>query len=414
MPDATRVLKGGKLIDGNGGAPIEPSVLVIKGERIEAVGPAGSVPVPPGASIVDVTGKTIMPGLIDAHVHFLGVKSMNQVTWIVDPPHLRAMRGVTDVWKVIDCGFTTVRDAGGLLAIYLKRAIEEGSIVGPRIMASGLALTQTAGHGDWHFVPAEWTSRLMLGRLCDGVAEVRKAAREQLREGADLLKIMTTGGVMSEKDKPTDCQFSLEEIRAFVEEAHNAGVRTTTHGLGTQGIKNALVAGIDCIEHGHQLDDECLDIMVKRGVYLVPTLAIVEAIVTHGPKAGVLQTSINKAIACQEVHLRSFTRALDAGIKIGLGTDYLTDPMSPMGDNAIELEMYVKKMGISPMQTIVCATKVNSEVLGLADRVGTLEPGKYADLLVVNGDPLKDITVLRDKRNIVAIYKGGSLVRRMT
>jgi len=291
MEEQTLALSGGKLIDGNGGAPVENTVVVIRGKRIEAVGRVETVRVPQGAEVIDVTGKTVMPGLIDAHLHLLGIRSMSQVTWLIDPPHLRGMRAVMDAWRLVDAGFTTVRDCGGMLAIYLKGAVEEGSIIGPRIVAAGLAVSQTAGHADWHFVPREWNERLMLGRLADGVAEVRKAAREQLREGADFLKIMTTGGVMSEKDEPTASQFSMEEIRAFVEEAHNAGVKTATHAQGTQGIKNALLADIDSVEHGFYLDDECIELMLKQGSFLVPTLAIVESIVTRGGEAGVMENT---------------------------------------------------------------------------------------------------------------------------
>lgn len=413
MKEQIVALKGGRLIDGHGGTPVENVIVVIKGDRIAAVGKAEAVSIPPQAEVIDVTGKTVMPGLIDAHLHFLGIKSMNQVTWIIDPPHLRGMRAVMDAWRVVDAGFTTVRDCGSMLAIFLKRAIEEGSIVGPRIMAAGLAISQTAGHADWHFVPQEWGKRLMLGRVADGVAEVRKAAREQLREGADFLKIMTTGGVMSEKDKPTASQFSLEEIRAFVQEAHNAGVKTATHAQGTQGIKNALLAGIDSIEHGFYLDDECIEMMLQQGTYLVPTFAVAEAIVTKGPEVGVLEASLEKARTVQKVQVEAFKRAFLAGVKCGLGTDYLSDPMSPMGENAVELAMYVEKVGLSPMEAIVCATRNNADLLGLADQLGTLEAGKLADLIVVDGDPLQDIAILCTRANISRVFKGGTPMPRL-
>ena len=413
MAEQIIALKGGRLIDGKGETPVENAVVVIRGDRIEAVGETEVIHIPQGAEVIDVTGQTVMPGLIDAHLHFWGIKSMNQVTYIMDPPHLRAMRAVMDAWKVVDSGFTTVRDCGGMLAIFLKRAVEEGSIVGPRIMAAGLAISQTAGHGDWHFVPKEWGERAMIGRVADGVAEVRKAAREQLREGADFLKIMTTGGVMSEKDEPTASQFSMEEIRAFVQEARNAGVKTATHAQGTRGIKNALVAGIDSIEHGFYLDDECIEMMLQQGTYLVPTLAVVEAIVTKGTEVGVMASSVRKAQSVQQVQIGAFKKAFQAGVKCGLGTDYLSDPMSPMGENAVELAMYVKKAGLSPMDAILCATRNNAELLGLADQLGTLEAGKLADLIVVDGDPLQDIDVLRAKANISYVFKGGLPVPRL-
>jgi len=413
MTETITVLKGGRLIDGAGAAPVDNATVVMQGGKIQAVGPAASVPIPPEAQVVNVAGKTVMPGLIDAHLHLFGIKSMNQVSWIAEEPFVRVLRAATDAWRCLDAGFTTLRDAGGMIAVYLKRAIEEGSIVGPRIVASGRAISQTAGHADWHFVPVEWNDRLMLGRLADGVAEVRKAAREQLREGVDMLKIMTTGGVMSEKDKPTNCHYSMDEIRAFVEEAQNVGVRTGTHAQGTRGIKNAVLAGVDNIEHGMYLDDEVIGLMLERGTTLVPTLSIVEAIVQHGRKAGVLETSVRKAEMTQAAHLASFKKAYAAGIICGSGTDYLSDPMSPMGANANELILYVEKVGLTPMQTIVCATRNNAIVMGLQDQIGTLEAGKQADLLVVKGDPLKDIRVLRDKANIEMIYQAGKPAPRM-
>jgi imidazolonepropionase-like amidohydrolase len=205
----------------------------------------------------------------------------------------------------------------------------------------------------------------------------------------------------------------MDEIRAFVEEAHNARVRTASHAQGTPGIKNALVAGIDSIEHGIYLDDECIDMMIEQGTCLVPTLAIVDAIVTHGREAGVMEGSVRKAERVQEAHIASFKKAFAAGVTCGLGTDYLSDPMSPMGANAIELEIYVDRVGLSPMEAIVCATGNNARVLGLEDELGTLEAGKLADLLVVDGDPLEDIGVLRDKGNLITVLKAGQPVPRL-
>ena len=410
-----RVLKGARLIDGTGNDPIENAVLVIKGEAIEAVGKADTVSIPQGAEVIDTTGKTIMPGLIDAHVHFAGLKSMGQLSWFMDDPLVHGMRGVIDAWKIIDAGFTTVRDAGSIFALHLKTVINESGCVGPRIVAAGRVITQTGGHGDSiHSLPVDFvTPRMGLARIADGVAEVRKAAREQIREGADFLKIMTTGGVMSERDVSASSQYSIEEIRAFVEEAENVGVRTSSHAQGTRGIKNALIGGVKVIEHGTYLDDECLELMVKNNHYLVPTLAIVEAIVVHGAKVGVFPHSIHKAEIAQEAVLESFKRAYKADVLCGLGTDYLSDPMSPLGANAVELEMYVKRAGLTPMETIVCATKNNAEILDMTDKIGTLEPGKLADFIVVEGDPLQDITVLRDRKKILKVYKGGAEVPRL-
>ncbi|NIV32347.1 MAG: amidohydrolase family protein [Anaerolineae bacterium] len=407
------VLTGGRLIDGTGAEPITDAVITIDDGKIDQVGPADEVGIPAAAKVVDVAGKTILPGLIDAHVHLFGITSLNQMTWVIDEPHVRTIRAAMDAWRCLDAGFTTVRDAGGMLAIYVKRAIEEGSAIGPRIVASGMVISQTAGHGDMHFVPVEWNRRTQITRIADGVPEVRKAAREQLREGADMLKIFTTGGVMSEKDKPTTCQYSMDEIRAFVEEAKHAGVRTGTHAQGTQGIKNAVLAGVDNVDHGVYLDDEVIALMVERGTTLVPTMSVLEAIVRHGRQEGVLEASVRKAESVQSAHIASFKKALAAGVVCGLGTDYLSDPRSPMGANADELVNYVNKVGLSPMEAIVCATRNNALVLGLQDEIGTLEAGKQADLIIVEGDPLADISVLRDRKKIVEVYKGGKAVPRM-
>jgi len=413
MEESCTILKGGNLIDGNGGSQVENSVIVIKGERIDVVGTIDSVPIPPEGKVVDISGKTVMPGLIDAHCHPAGTKSLNPMTWIVDPPELRAIRSSLDMWKLIDSGFTTIRDCGNSLSLHLKKAIEEGSINGPRVFCAGRAITQTGGHFDMpHSLPLTWVKERGFARIADGVDECRKAVREQLRAGADFIKIATTGGVMSERSFPSVAQFSVEEIKAIVEEAHNAGVKVSSHAQGTKGIKNALLGGVDTIEHGIFLDDEAIEKMIKQNTYLIPTLAIAEAIITGGIEAGVPEVSLNKAREVQGINLASFVRAWKAGVKIGLGTDYMSDPMTPMGKNAVELELYVKA-GLSPMEAIVCATKNNSEALGINDTLGTLEAGRLADLIIVCGNPLNNIGLLKDKRNIMRVYKGGEMIQRL-
>ena len=253
------VLKGGRLIDGGGGAIVDNSAVVIKGERIEAAGAADTVKIPKGAEVVDTTGKTVMPGLMDAHLHLWGINRTNPLTLMIDPPEQRGMRSVMDVWKLLDSGYTTVRCCGNSnnMSIYLREAITEGSIIGPRILSCGAIITQTGGHGDTsHSLPIEWVNQRGVGRIADGADECRKAAREQLRAGADFIKLCSTGGVLSEKDLPTSCQYTIDEISAMVEEAHNVGAKVASHAQGTRGIKNALLAGVDTIEHGFYLDDE--------------------------------------------------------------------------------------------------------------------------------------------------------------
>ena len=413
MSDTYTVIKGGLLIDGNGGKPVKNSVVLVKNDRIEAVSQGDGIEYPPEARVIDVSGKTVMPGLIDAHVHPIGAKSLDPLTWIITSNEVRAIRASLDAWRLIDSGFTTIRDCATPTSLHLKKAVEEGSIVGPRIFSCGRIITQTAGHGDVaHFLPAAWSYERGIARVADGVAECRKAAREQLREGADFIKMCTTGGIMSERDKPTHTQFSLEEIKALVEEAHAFGVMAASHAQGTPGIKNALLGGVDTIEHGIFLDDEVIEMMIKQGTYLIPTLAILKALIEGGTKAGVPQNSLDKAKSVFDVHRASFQKAFDAGVKVGLGTDYLSDPMSPMGKNAVELKYYVEA-GRTPMEAIVSATKINGEVVGRSDDLGTLEKGKLADVIVVDGNPLEDISILCDKSNILHVYKGGKPVPRL-
>jgi len=414
VADKFTMLKGGRLIDGNGGDPVEDSVLVIKNDRIDAVGKEGKVgEFPQDAEVIDVSGKTVMPGLMDMHVHPLGVKSLDPLSWIITSQELRAIRASVDAWRLIDSGFTTIRDCATPTSLHLKKAVEEGSIIGPRIFSCNKIITQTAGHGDVaHFLPAAWSYERGIARVADGVDECRKAAREQLREGADFIKMCTTGGVMSEKDKPTHTQFSLDEIKAMVEEAHAFGVKAASHAQGTPGIKNALLGGVDTIEHGIFLDDEVIEMMINQGTYLIPTLAIVKAIIEGGTEAGVPQGSLDKAKRVFEIHRASFKKAYDAGVKVGLGTDYLSDPMSPMGKNAVELKIYVE-VGRTPMEAIVSATKINAEVVDMGDDLGTLDKGKLADLIVVDGNPLDDISILCDKANILNVFKGGKQIPRL-
>jgi imidazolonepropionase-like amidohydrolase len=416
MTEAYKVFKGGNLIDGTGKEPIENGVMVIKGDRIESAGRMGAVDYPQEAEIIEVEGKTVMPGLIDAHLHLAGLTTLNNMQYVVEHPYLRVARAAVDAWRLVDTGFTTVRDCASYHALHLRQAVDEGSLIGPRIVSCGKAITQTGGHMDeGHSLPLEWVLQGDFCRVADGPDECRRAVREQFRAGADFIKIATTGGVMSERGSPTSTQFTVDEIRAVVEEARAAGKKVAAHAQGNQGIRNALLGGVDSIEHGVFLDEEAIEMMVERGVFLVPTLAVVDALVNRGHRAGIRKGSLNKARSVMDALQDSFLRAWQKGIKLGLGTDYILSPVvvgDIMGDHAIELELYVKA-GLTEMEAIVCATKNNAELLGMSDLLGTLEAGKLADCLVIQGDPLKDIRVLRNKRNILKVYKGGSEVSRL-
>jgi len=400
MKDSYKALKGGILIDGNGGPPIANSVVAMKNDSIAQVGAADEIIIPEGTEVIDISGKTVMPGLIDAHLHFWGIKKLHPWDILKEGPESRAMRAVIDVWKVIDRGFTTVRDTGTASSLYLKNVIEEGSIIGPRVFAGGWVYPSNyLTYKAWP-VPVDWlVERGVFPRPADGPDEIRKAVRDRLRKGYDFIKTVD--------DYPKE-----EEIGVVAEEAHNAGVKVAVHVLWGLPIKKVLNAEPDTIEHGSGLDDESIEIIIKRGIYLTPTLAILELWESKGHPWDFDEATRNFFHNTYKVHRESFDRAWKAGVKIGIGTDFLSDTMSPMGKNALELELHVKA-GRSPMDVIVSATKINSEILGFDKKIGTLEVGKLADVIVVDGDPLKDISILQDRKNIIKVYKGGKEVPRL-
>jgi len=401
-----RVIKNARLIDGTGRDPVTGAAVLIEEDRIAAVGSVGEVAIPEGDRVetIDAAGRTLLPGLIDAHVHITGNG---------DPDLLKAMKKTipyvtlessVNARKTLEAGFTTIRDAGGewLIDISLRDAIRDGLVPGPRMLVSGVPLSITGGHGD-HFFPPEIEFRGR--RVVDSPDEARKAAREQLRNGADLIKLMATGGVMSEKDLPTSRGMTIAEMEAAIEEAHNVGKKTLAHAQGANGIRNAILAGVDSIEHGFYLTDEIIDLMLERGVFLVPTLVAVHQILANGEKMGIPEYGVRKAREHAEAHKKSFQRALKAGVKIAMGTDAAT-PFNYHGRNALELELMVEA-GMTPAQALQAATRMGAELLGLADKIGTVEPGKLADLILVDGDPLADIRLLQDTERIKLVIKGG-------
>jgi imidazolonepropionase-like amidohydrolase len=305
------------------------------------------------------------------------------------------LRGAANLKKLLKSGVTFFRDMGGYeyIDIELKKSVNEGFIEGPEFLVSGKVLTMTGGHG------------YLMGRECDGVDEVRKAAREQLKAGADVIKIMATGGVMTPGVEPGSPQLTKEEIQAAVEEAHKAGRKTAAHAQGTTGIKNAVMAGIDSVEHGIFLDDEVIEMMVEKGVYLVPTLVAPYFIIEYGEEGGIPAYVVEKSKRVMESHLESFRKAYKAGVKIAMGTDAGT-PFNYHDKSAYELKLMVEA-GMKPMDAIVSSTKVAAELLGIEKDYGTLEQGKVADFIVLKDNPLENIeTLLQVER----VYKKGKLV----
>jgi imidazolonepropionase-like amidohydrolase len=405
MTDTT-VIDCGALVDGRADDPIRDARIVVEDSRVAAVGDRESVPGLDDADHVSYPDATVIPGLIDAHLHLTGGRSMNPMDWVTASTELGAARATADLRDLVAAGFTSVRDVGSETGVALRDAVAGGDIPGPRVYTSGRSISQTAGHGDAHMLPYDWAQDAGLSVLADGPAECRKEARKRIREGVDCLKIMTTGGVLSEKDAPDQSQFTDDEIAAMVEEAHRVNIPVASHAQGAPGIKAALRNGVDTIEHGFHMDDECIDLFRDTDATFVPTLAIMHRIVTRGDDHGVPEWGLRKAREASDAHYDAVERAYDAGIPIALGTDFIGPDLVPHGENALEAELLVEEVGLSEMDAIKAGTSVAARTVP-DDDVGSVEDGNRADLVVLDSDPLSDISALRDVRDV---FKDGELV----
>lgn len=406
------LFKGGKILTGKPGEVLPDSVLLVEEQRIVFIGREDELKIEKreGARIVPVEGCTVMPGLIDCHVHLWGARTLDYLHRALVPDELNMIRAVKDCESLIEAGFTTVREAGGNKSIHLRKAIEEGTIKGPRILSAHRAICITGGHYDLHFLPLDYVKGMKgIFRLADGADDCRKAVREQLREGADFIKICTTGGVMSQRNHPNEVQFSPEEISAIVGESHDHGRKVASHAQGRNGIANAVKGGVDTIEHGTYVDEEICDEMEKRGIYLIPTLSIMHKIATEAGNYGMSPWALGKGAELNKVAVKALNIARKRGVRIACGTDFSGAPPMRHGDNALELILMVQA-GMSPYDAISSATKVAAEALGIEEQTGTLEQGKCADILVVDGDPLKDISVLQNKSRIRMVMKEGRVL----
>jgi imidazolonepropionase-like amidohydrolase len=404
-----KAIIGATLLDGTGAKPLEDATILVEGGIIQDVG--RGINMPEGAEVVDASGMMVMPGLIDAHVHLCLEGGPNILAILQYPPGLLQLMAARNALNTLEAGYTTVRDMGAPMgfAISLKRAIGMGIARGPRIVTSGRVISQTGGHADFH-LPSGINFDLM-SRIADGPDEVRKAAREQLRDGADWVKICSSGGVMSPTDPVDTRQFTVDEIRAAVEEANAVGKNVAAHAHGTTGIRNAVMAGVKTIEHGTIMDDEVVSLMAEKGVFHIPTLVASWGILKHGREAGIPDYAVAKAEQLATYPGRSMMLSHGAGVKVAAGTDAGT-PFNRHGENAKELELMVEA-GFKPMEAIRATTKVGAEAVGLGRVTGTLQKGKWADVIVVDGDPLKDIKVLQDRSLIRLVMKGGAMeVRR--
>ena len=407
----TTLLTNVFLVDCAGNEPRERASVVVEGERISEVRFGEPPPTGRHDAILDCAGMTLMPGLTDAHVH-IGAVDVN----ILDqhrehPSNLVALMMGRTLEDTLQQGFTTVRDAGGTDWSF-KAAVERGIVEGPRLLISDRPLSQTGGHGDWRRATETQSPEIfcptagMRSVVCDGIDEVRRAAREQLRLGADQIKVMASGGAMSPADELSATQYALEELRAAVEEAEAARTYIMAHAYNDESVRNCLEAGVRSIEHGNLIDEETARLIAQAGAYLVPTLVTYEALSEEGKSYNVPEDVIRKIDEAREFGILALRFADEAGVRIASGSDLL----GPLQDRkARELEINTEVL--SPMESLVSATKTNASLFGMEDKIGTVEEGKLADLLVVDGNPLENIAVLQKKSNLKLIMKGGRVCK---
>jgi len=407
----TVAVRAGRLIDGTGADPVRNAVILIADGRIAAVGT--DVRIPSGTPVIDLSDRTVLAGFIDAHVHLAG-PVLGEPGWdnalVRETAADGALRGAAHARQTLLAGFTTVRNvgAGGFADIALRDAINRGDVPGPRIEAAGHALGITGGHCDDTngFVPHVLADEDGPEHgVADGPEAIRAAVRYEVKHGADVIKICATGGVLSEGDSVGAQQYMADELTAVVQAAHMLERRVAAHAHGTAGIKAAVRAGVTSIEHGSILDDEAIALMKERGTYLVPTLMAGEA-VEHMATSGALKGErADKALQVAPKMRESIRKAVAAGVKIALGTDA---GVMPHGTNGHEFTLMVQWGGMTPMQAIVAGTSAAADLLGWSEHVGTVAPGRYADLVAVAGDPLSDITVLE---KVDWVMKGGEVVK---
>jgi imidazolonepropionase-like amidohydrolase len=407
----TIVLTNARIIDCTGREPIERGAVIVEGNLIKEVVSGSPGGLPATAAVIDCRGRTLLPGLIDAHVHIGSVDATFTEQQRRNFTSVLVIKSVSNLKETLDQGFTTVRDEGGADPGF-RQAVAEGLIPGPRLFVCGRMISQTGGHADGRlptesYRPVEHMAGTMSG-VYDGVDAVRRAAREQIRQGVDHLKVMAGGGAMSPADEIDTAQYSLDELKAVVFEAENAGKYVSAHCYSDRSILNVLASGVRTVEHGNLMTARAAEAMQAAGAYLVPTVVTYEKLSTMGRDFGASENNIRKINQALEKAYEALALAHRAGVKIGSGSDLL-GPMQPF--KAGELECQARVMG--PMGALMAATRTNAEVIRQEKRLGTIEGGKLADLILVDGDPLADITVLQQyQEKIVLIIQDGRIYKQ--
>ena len=403
----TKYIYCGKLIDGIGNNAQSEVTIIVDGNKITDVR-KGYIQAPSGATIIDLKSQTVMPGLMDSHVHLSGETSRNRyVEGFVLNPEDFAFRSVGYANRTLLGGFTTVRDLGGTIAVSLRNAINSGYIKGPRIIAAGKSIATTGGHAD----PSNGVNRELMGDPAskEGVVnspdEARKAVRQRYKEGSDLIKITATGGVLSNAKDGAGAHFTEEEIRAVVQTAKDYGFKVAAHAHGAEGMKRAIRAGVNSIEHGTFMDDETIELFKKNGTYYVPTITAGKSVADSAKIPGYYPPLVvPKAIETGPKIQGTFAKAYKAGVKIAFGTDA---GVFMHGKNYMEFQ-YMVEAGMPPMAAIQSATIIAADLLGVRDKLGSIEKGKLADIIAVDGDPLTNIGVMK---NVSFVMKEGEVYK---
>ncbi len=397
------LIRTGHLLDVNTGAEAAGQTVIVTGDRITAIAPTASTPAGTGDTVVDLSNLYALPGLIDVHTHLTMANNFDPYFELSMTPAKEAIIGVENAKVTLEAGFTAVRNVGAdsFTDVALRDEINAGHIPGPHMQVSGPALGITGGHMDANLLPYEYNQ---VGQgVADGIPAVQHMVRQNIKYGADLIKIGATGGVLSKGDDPQASQYTLEEMQAIVADAHRLGRKVAAHAHGAQGILWATQAGVDSIEHGSYLDDAGIAAMKQHGTYLVPTAYLIDWMQENGHLPSIYQQKMKDVSAVEK---KNAMKAVQAGVKIALGTDAA---VYPHGLNAHEIDVYVNQFAMTPLQGIQTGTLNAADLMGWTDRAGSIAPGKWADIIAVDGDPLKDVRILQ---HVSFVMKSGVIYKQ--
>jgi imidazolonepropionase-like amidohydrolase len=392
------LVRAGHLLDVKTGKILDGQTIVVSGDTISSVAATSAVPTQPGDTVVDLGNMTVMPGLIDVHTHITGEPNFDPYFELTQTDAKEAIQGVVNARTTLMAGFTTIRNvgAGGYTDVDLRDAINQGQVPGPHMQVSGPALGITGGHCDENLLPIRY--HVTGDGVADGIAGVQQKVRQNIKYGVDLIKICATGGVLSKGDDPQASQYTIEEMRAIVADAHRLGRKVAAHAHGSQGILWATEAGVDSIEHGSYIDDASIAAMKKNGTYLVPTLYLEDWMIEKGNLPPIYQQKMKDTIVVAKKNVK---HAIESGVKIALGTDAA---VYPHGLNAHELDVYVNQMGMTPLAAVQSATINAADLMGWSAKTGSIEPGHWADIIAVDRNPLDDVRVLQ---HVSFVMKSG-------